>query len=222
MLYYCDDLYFFDPSPLLPLLSDARREKAERFREETEKKNCVFSYFLLREALRREYGFLPSENAEFSLSETGKPYGKEYPAFFSLSHCRKGTACALSAKPKGEVGVDIQDHRKISPSLIENVCSQREQAEIADSEPEKAFSRLWSLKESFLKQSGKGVGAVKKLPALDFSGTKSRFRRFGKEFYSEIFPDFSISLCAEEIPDEIFPIRISAEEILREALKNNG
>ena len=93
----------------------------------------------------------------------GKPALADCPGlFFNVSHCARAVALVLH---DGEVGVDIECRRKVSPALIRKVCCEEEQQEIAQSpDPTLAFLRLWTCKESLVKQTGTGLTVP--LPAL--------------------------------------------------------
>lgn len=125
MLYICQDLYSFDFETVLPFLPSERRKKAERFRDRTDRANSVFSWLLLIYALFRKTGFLPEKDEYFLLAENGKPSFENCPSLFSLSHCRKGIVCAVTDRKNGEIGVDIQDCRAVSPALLKKVCSKK-------------------------------------------------------------------------------------------------
>lgn len=213
MIYTCKELQNFDFSPFLGLLPSDRRQKAESYRNPADQNNCAGTYFLLALALHREYGILPPENEPFSYTQTGKPYWKSLPICFSLSHCRKGAACSLSKKTEGETGIDIQEPRPLSPAVLRRVCSPKEQEEIALSpDPQKTFSRFWALKESYAKQTGKGISGD--LSRLDFSESGSFFHRYQKDFYQMDTPDFSLALCQDTIQTKPMPIVVHAKEIL--------
>jgi len=95
----------------------------------------------------------------------GKPYFREYPFYFNLSHSGDYVLCALSGR---EIGADIQEHRKCdSRRLAERFFSGREMEALENYEREHPegkdalFFRLWARKEAYGKLSGGGIaGAV--------------------------------------------------------------
>ena len=74
---------------------------------------------------------------------------------FNLSHSGTMGLCALSCHP---VGVDIQIIKQWRPGLPQRVCSQ-EELDWLDRQQDQwgAFTVLWALKESRVKQSGRGL-----------------------------------------------------------------
>ena len=154
MIYLNDDIAHFDFEAALPLLSQQRREQALKFRHEQGRRTCAAAYLLLCEGLRQEYGI--TEPPVFEYGAHGKPVIIGHPDIhFNLSHCHEAAICALSTSP---VGVDIESIREYKESLARYTMSDAELQQIAESErPAVAFTRLWTMKEAVLKQSGEGL-----------------------------------------------------------------
>lgn len=109
---------------------------------------------LLALAAREEWG-LPSL-PEIGRLPGGKPF---FPGraglHFNLSHSGDLALCALDG---GAVGVDIQITKAWRPSLPKRVCAPEELAWLEE-QPDlwPAFTLLWALKESRVKESGQGL-----------------------------------------------------------------
>lgn len=163
MLYLNDDIAGFDLESALPLLSPWRREQALRFKHELGQKTCAMAYLLLRQGLQQEYGL--TEPPLFTYNEHGKPSIDGHPEIhFNLSHCRAGVVCALSNRP---IGVDIECLRQYRDSLAHYTMNDRELHEIQQtSNPDIAFTRLWTMKEAVVKWRGLGIAGNLK-QALD-------------------------------------------------------
>lgn len=99
-------------------------------------------------------------------SDMAKPLLANYPeAHFNISHCKQYVAVAVSRR--GAVGVDVECRRRVSPLLLQKVCSLEEQAAIAESEDtEREFLRHWTRKEAYLKCIGTGIRSMEGLPLL--------------------------------------------------------
>lgn len=101
--------------------------------------------------------------------EKGKPYLKEYPLFFNLSHSGDYVVCAVS---DGEIGVDIQKCSDMNVMRIaERFFSMEESRALeacgTEEERQQAFFRLWVRKEAYGKLLGEGllgVASVNLLP----------------------------------------------------------
>ncbi len=93
---------------------------------------------------------------EISIGLRGKPYFKDSPWHFSISHTKRHAFCALS---EGNVGIDAEEaDREISPKLVEKILSPMEKAQF-DAAPDKrrALLTFWVLKEAAGKLSGQGI-----------------------------------------------------------------
>lgn len=145
----------------LSFLPPQRRERALRYRSAVDRDNCILSYLLLRYALKSCFG-LHDPRIEFP--QRGKPYLPEHPSIhFNISHCSAGCVVAVADVP---IGVDIQDIRTVSPRLVAYCCcaGERECIEHA-AQSDAEFARIWAMKESWLKLSGRGISSA--LPSVD-------------------------------------------------------
>lgn len=95
----------------------------------------------------------------------GKPYFIHHPnLYFNLSHTLGYVACVIARE---EVGLDIEKIRPYRKSAVHKVCTDLEQQWIeASNNPNEAFFRLWTLKESVVK--AEGVGLTKSLKQFEF------------------------------------------------------
>lgn len=101
-----------------------------------------------------------------AVTPNGKPYFPDEPFFFSISHSKNHAFCVLSRRP---VGIDAEEaDRAIDLRLAEKILSPAEKARyLAAPDRRAALLRLWVLKESWAKLTGKGWGTY--LYRTDFS-----------------------------------------------------
>ena len=184
---------------LLPFMSEQRLEKINGITAEKVREEKICAYALLRYALFMEYGV--TEPPVFIYSEREKPYLANLPhIFFSLSHAGGYCACAVHDK---EIGIDLQDYRPMKESVSFKICTKREIEEVygADS-PNPSFSvcRLWCMKESVGKLTGKGFAegfdSIETGPLLERGRLKSADLVLDEK-------DFFLSVCGYEPVDEI-------------------
>ena len=156
MLLYCDEIssmtdeqfdLFFD------LMPTARQKKVMRYAKTDDKKLGVAAFALLCYALNL-CGYKIG-HYEFSTTENGKPYFKNLPLNFNISHTGNAVACAVS---KTEIGVDIQKKNVEYSRVMHRICCENEIDLISASEnPIDDFVKLWTLKESHVKCIGARV-----------------------------------------------------------------
>ena len=142
----------------------------------------------------------------------GKPYlaGRE-DLFFNLSHSGRFVCCAVSEK---EVGVDAQKRGPCRPQVAARHFTQAEQQWMVEN-PNDRFTRLWALKEAYVKYTGFGLV----LPLSSFTvptppdgwdeGQHCRWKELAAG-------DMCIAVCAGS-PAPIEPIiTLSLEQLLTE------
>ena len=137
----------------------SRREKALRFRSEKDRRLSLHAGFLLVKALVRD-GTLQdlSEGSGLRIltTEKGKPRLPDYPeVHFSLSHAGTKVLCVTGDR---EVGCDLEQTARAELRVAKRFFSPEEWERIeASPEPKETFTRLWTLKESYLKVIGEGL-----------------------------------------------------------------
>jgi 4'-phosphopantetheinyl transferase len=153
------------PRRLPDFLSADERVRAERFRAEGDRRRFILCRGVLRSILSR---YLDDDPAalKFRYSPYGKPafgVGPDQPDLrFSVSHCRHRALYAFALNR--EVGIDVECVRTDVPAdeIAARFFSSHETAAICALRPAerpRAFFRLWTRKEAFLKARGKGLSA---------------------------------------------------------------
>ena len=152
----------------LGLLLDAgERARAAQFAFERHRREYVAAHALKRLTLTAAGGKAP-HSWSFESAASGKPrVGPGAGPHFNLSHCEGLVACAVSSQ--FELGIDVEPlHREAPLEIAEIHFTPMEQGRIAAMpRPEQAmaFWQIWTLKEAFIKATGRGLGQ----PLHDFS-----------------------------------------------------
>lgn len=192
-----------DGGLLFSALSEERRLRAERAGSASFRRDTVFSYLLLRLALSEEYGILSAP--EFTYGAYGKPFLKENPElFFSISHSGGAAFCAVADFP---IGADLQVIRRVKSGVGRKFCTPLEMQTVSRSaDPDRALCRLWCIKESYGKLTGKGFSEG--FSSVDTAALLS----LGRAFVTER-DGFYLSVCADRSIQPP-PLRIVTEEEL--------
>ena len=142
---------------LLPLVSAQRREQALRYKHTFGQYCCLQSYKMLCELLAewsRVHQLPINQQPIFLYNDYGAPYIEGGP-YFSISHCKRGIAIAVS---ENTIGIDIEVIRTFNPDLMRKTMNEDEQLRITSSAiPEVEFIRFWTQKEALLKLQGTGI-----------------------------------------------------------------
>ncbi len=149
---------------------------------------------LLRYALQKEYSHdFSAENIR--KGQRGKPYIENVPFYFNISHCDGLVACAVSEK---EVGIDAEVTRNVADRVMKRCYSDDEIAYVNSARNKDfEFTKLWTLKESYVKLTGEGIAANLKAISFDMKKTTA----FSEDVsFSQIVVNerYIISICKKE------------------------
>ena len=179
---------------MISALPKDRREKALRFRFHEGKVLSALSWLLLSYLLEKEdihHGFF-----EMIMGKNEKPLVKDKSFFFNISHTKGAVLAAAGFSP---VGADIQRIEKKYEPVGKRVLTPFELSLVKSSKnPEKEFTRLWTLKESYIKYTGEGISALEGAP--DFSSFERAGGKLsgGPAFLTKEGEDIFISVCSDD------------------------
>jgi len=148
-------------SQLVGVLGGAENEMAARFHFERDRIRYVVAHAMLRSILAAYAGVAPA-TLEFGAGPFGKPYLRRgSPALeFNLSH--SGDVVLMALARDRPVGVDVEEWSANVEveSIATLVFSPLEQEHVVAAGPSarnRAFFRVWSRKEAYIKATGHGV-----------------------------------------------------------------
>lgn len=160
-------VYYADVSPLgddtiydaaIASLPPQRRKKAESLVQRDDRNLSVGASLALMHALKSA-GY-DAHSLEFDIHDGGKPYAKNADVHFSITHSGTLAMCAVADCP---VGIDVQKIAPFNPDICKRFFSQSEREQIFASSDEDiikdTFFRIWTIKESYVKMTGRGLGA---------------------------------------------------------------
>jgi 4'-phosphopantetheinyl transferase len=141
------------------LLDDSERARAALFFFEQHRRQYVAAHALKRLMLSALWR-APPWTLTFETAPGGKPrLGPAPGPYFNLSHCEGLVACAVS--PDLELGVDVERVSGDPPLELVRSHFAPEEERWFSSLPRLArpvaFFRLWTLKEAFIKATGRGL-----------------------------------------------------------------
>lgn len=201
-------LFLMDVEPLadpivfetaLKQVPPERKDKVLRFQQKKDRLLSLGAGLLLKKAVE-DAGL--SEFPTLTENEFGKPEFSDIPdLYFNLSHSGKRVAVAIGNVP---MGVDIEKIEKANLQIADRFFRPMERRWIRENPEEvnERFYRMWTMKESFMKATGRGM----KLSMTDFeirktpSGWKAVFPEDGSLWYFSEHGDteYKIALCYTE------------------------
>lgn len=194
MIYFFYDYENFCAEKFLKILPENRIEKYNRLKRNSDRDNCVVAYLLLRYALR-ENGI---DSFETEVGENGKPFLKSGEMFFNISHCAEGVAVVVDTEP---VGIDVQEIGGFNEKVAKRFFNESENKKInASPDKAKAFTRIWTLKESAIKCEGKSLADLEE---FSFGDYENFFEKYEKKFSCLSEKNVLISVCGDIYFDKI-------------------
>jgi 4'-phosphopantetheinyl transferase len=142
-------------------LSPAEQARTASFRFERDRARHVFRRGMLRHVLGFHLGLEPGQLA-FDSGSFGKPglvADAGCGARFNLSH--SGDMVAIAVRRGGEVGIDVEVVRTIDEmeAIARDYFAAAERQHLARTQDDRdrAFLRLWTRKEAYVKAVGSGL-----------------------------------------------------------------
>ena len=199
-----------DDSASRARLSRGRLEQIDR-RRGTARSQGFAASLLLEYAVAQHYPSIVHP-LSISIAEGGKPYLINEPnVHFSLSHSAGWAVCALSDHP---VGVDIErcePGRRDVASRFFHKDEVRYLNSLLPSMRDDAFYKLWTLKESVVKSTGRGLDLPLRSfrsdihrmpPRLECDEVSGAYSLFLPEFTDR---DYRLAVCIEQA-DALEPV----------------
>ena len=199
-----------DDSASRARLSRGRLEQIDR-RRGTARSQGFAASLLLEYAVAQHYPSIVHP-LSISIAEGGKPYLINEPnVHFSLSHSAGWAVCALSDHP---VGVDIErcePGRRDVAARFFHKDEVRYLNSLLPSMRDDAFYKLWTLKESFVKSTGRGldlplrsfrIDIHRMPPRLECDEVSGAYSLFLPEFTDR---DYRLAVCIEQA-DALEPV----------------
>ena len=147
-----------DFNNLLYCVSEEKKERINRFYKYEDAQRTLLGDVLARYAICKRLG---AKNVDliFDTNEYGKPILQEPTGInFNISHSGDCVVCAVD---NNAVGIDVETIKPIDLKIAERFFSKDEYLSLIN-RPEEAklkyFYMLWTLKESYIKMEGKGLG----------------------------------------------------------------
>lgn len=151
-------------APWLSLLDAGERQRAERLVFARHRVLFIAAHALSRVVLAALAG-CRADDLHFVAGAHGKPAAylgsQPAPLSFNLSHTEGVAGVAAIARPDQAIGFDLEPlSRRVDLAVADRFFTPAEAAwlrSLAEATRVEGFLRLWTLKEAFLKATGKGL-----------------------------------------------------------------
>lgn len=153
-------------SSYLDLLNEQEKSCYEQFRSESKQKEYLYSRALVHTVLSIYQPEIAPHTWEFDKGEFGKPeisHSLSSTIKFNLSHSKN--MIVLATTIHSDIGVDVEymQRRVRCTDIAQRYFTENETSELmssSESERQKLFFKLWTIKEAMGKASGQGLSAA--------------------------------------------------------------
>lgn len=198
---------------LLTHISPEKRSRLHRSRQDKDFNLGLMAELLVRTIVCEELG-LANSLLRITSDENGKPQLEGIADYhFNASHSGEWAVCITDRQT---VGIDVERIKEIERDIAKRYFTEQEAAgldKMTGSERTRAFYRLWTLKESYMKADGRGMrlGLDKFGFTLDESGgslgiklhTEYPLKDCSFRLY-DCCPGYELAVCAmhDSFPEE--------------------
>lgn len=187
-------------------VSPFRKEKIRALSSLKDRALSLGAALLLDEQLRG-YG-LREQQMQYGFTAHGKPYFPDLPDLhFSISHSGEMVAVAFCER---EIGCDLERIRPRNLKTSERFFAPKEiewLSTFSEEQKNESFLRLWTLKESYLKATGRGFSLPLNAFSVEIKGegiTLYHPEKTAEYHFGEIadIPAYHLSYCVVGEPQE--------------------
>ncbi|HVX51961.1 MAG TPA: 4'-phosphopantetheinyl transferase superfamily protein [Chitinophagaceae bacterium] len=158
---------------------------------------AVAGKLLLVNALRAHNIIKEYKLPALSYTAHKRPFIKNMPFDFNISHSGNAAVCALSLN--GKIGIDIEQVKPVDTNMFDNVFTPGELAGITtDANTLLAFYKLWTAKEATIKAEGTGFYSDARLVKINNNKGITRNRQWNL-FPVEVNNDYVATVAVNNI-----------------------
>lgn len=166
-------------------------------------KESLGAQLLLNEILENTY-FLDLEKIEYIYNENNKPYLKDIPIYFSISHSN-GIVVVIVSKYQ-EVGLDIEFVKKHNINVARKILNQDELKIYEQiktfNEQNDYFYQIWTSKEAYVKKRGSTISLNPSKITIDEEVLVKQLEIEKKLYYLAVCGVDSFNIVEYHIPNE--------------------
>ena len=199
------------------LVSEERRGKAERYHNLDDSKRCICADLLLQYGLYQKTGQVG--DIDITYNEFGKPFIKNMKDFkYNITHSGKWVAIVYG---NTEVGIDVERIQEGREEIADFCFSEEEKLfiyKVDKDEQIKQFTKLWTMKESYIKFLGTGLStsldsfSINALEGVVTSNDGEVEKNIRVRSY-QFDTNYYLSICSTE--EEVCIQNIKLEEIVK-------
>ena len=160
------------------LMSAEKRRRVDGLRFVDDRKRTVVGEMLARKAIA-EWCCVQPQDIVFYVGDHGKPYVKNLPIEFNISHSADMVVCAVDSRP---IGIDVERVRPVNLKVAKRIFVEEELRYVFGHDPVESelvlstdvsvltrFFLCWTAREAYGKRIGDGLSVAGIPPSSDRS-----------------------------------------------------
>lgn len=216
---------------LLAALPTSARERLARFARGDDRARSAVAALLVRFVVARSLG-VDGDRIRFATNPYGKPHLRHARGFhFNAAHAGDWAVCATDSKP---LGVDVEAVRPIDMDAAARALSRQERGGLRRLPPARRLRRfyeLWTLKESYIKALGLGLGippdsfTIRILAGGEIVLTGPRAAPARHFWQGDIDQGYPVAVCATNdarAPSVVYVAPRALQEFARQVLRGRS
>lgn len=204
-MYICNYRNIKLENKYIKLLNEKELKKMKSFFKQEDRKRYFVEIILLKSIISNinkiKFNDIIIENGIY-----GKPYLKNNLNFkFNISHSNEIIIIVIDYN--NEVGIDIEYIKEINLNEYINILREEEKVEIiSEKESNKLdkFYEIWTIKESFFKEEGKGISMIDDYYFIDLKKKIIKYNKKVLEYKIVNYHKYKISICSSKIDSKLF------------------
>lgn len=182
-------------------VSTEKQARINRFRKRVDAIRSLVGDLIIRFILCKHHGLCNNEIL-YHYKEFGKPYLPHHPHLhFNISHSGDWVAGVVADSP---VGIDIEKIADLKTDIFPAVLTKEENKKLHDlnyAEMKTCFFELWTLKESYIKATGRGLSEGLNTLEVLLNQERISIKKNGKTIQAyfekpECISGYKFSLCS--------------------------
>ena len=212
-LYICNYKKINIESDYTKFITLNEKKKINSYLKCIDRERCFIEILLLK-FLIHNFCKIPISNIVIKRNKYGKPYLENNSNFkFNISHSNELIIVGIDMQ--NEIGVDIEFIKKINLNNYIKILKESEIRELSQRKNKlDSFYEIWTIKESFCKEEGKGISIIDDNYDIDYKKSQITYKDKILPFKIINYLQYKICICSKKI-NNLEIIEVNNEEFTK-------
>lgn len=185
-------------------LSSDFQNRILKYRNWSDAQLSLLGRIMLFDIVKKKY-HLPLTDHNIDFTENKKPFFKDAPIYFNISHAHHISICGVTKD--SEIGIDIEKIQPVKVGDLDFCFTPNEKEKICRSmDKERLIIDIWTKKESLIKLVGKGLTIP--LSEIETQSAEDNILLYKRQNFNvrkiDIADDYCCYVCSESPIEDIY------------------